>query len=84
MNKWVRESIKLVRGEHYLDRLMMIYPPEEISRGAVNTKIIQKLRQFYERRQCKELIYELIQLMEMEFKFPIDHPYIGFLLYERK
>lgn len=84
MNKWVKESIKLVRGEHYLDRLMVIYPPEEISRGAVNTKIIQKLRQFYEKRRCKELIYELIQLMEMEFKFPIDHPYIGFLLYDRK
>lgn len=84
MNKWVKESIKLVRGDYYLDRLMEIYPPEYISRGALDTKIIQNLRQFYEERKCKELIYEIIQLMDKKFKFPIDHPYIGFLLYDRK
>lgn len=84
MNKWVKESIKLVKGDCYLDRLMELYPPEEISRGAINTKAIRQLRQFYKERKCKELIYEVIRLMEIGYRFPIDHPYIGFLSYDRQ
>lgn len=38
MNKWVQKSIKLAKSEFYLDKLLEIYPPEEISREKILNK----------------------------------------------
>ncbi|MEM3036354.1 MAG: hypothetical protein QXS18_06090 [Thermoplasmata archaeon] len=79
MNKWVKESERLAKGDSYLDRLMEIYPPDELTRGIIASGDIKRLKEIYERKKCKELIAELIRLMKQEFRFPLDHPYIGFL-----
>ncbi len=32
MNIWVQKSIKLAKSRYYLDKLLEIYPPDEIGR----------------------------------------------------
>ncbi|MEN3038224.1 MAG: hypothetical protein ABDI07_03575 [Candidatus Kryptonium sp.] len=80
MNKWVRKSIELAKSENYLDRLLIIYPPDEVSRRKTSDMELQKLKEFFQRGECKNLIRELIKLKkEKNLKFPVEHPYIGFL-----
>ncbi len=79
MNKWVEESQKLALGNCYLDRLMEIYPPKELARGIIAAGDVKRLKELYEHKKCKSLILELIKLMKQEFRFSLDHPYIGFL-----
>lgn len=81
MNRWVKESEELVKGDFYLDKLIEIYPPEEISRGLVVNEETNILKELFEQKKCKELIIELIRLKKLGFKFPIENPYIGFLSY---
>ncbi|MEM5831606.1 MAG: hypothetical protein QXO40_05395 [Candidatus Aenigmatarchaeota archaeon] len=81
MNPWVEKSINLVKEKGYLDRLLEVYPPEEISRGRIVEKESPHLRELFEKRKCEELIKELINLKKKGFKFPIEHPYISFLSY---
>ncbi len=79
MNKWVEKSIKLVRSEFYLDKLLEIYPPEEISRERIVDNETTILKELFENKDCVNLIKELIRLKKKKFKFPIEHPYISFL-----
>lgn len=84
MNKWIKESEELVKGDFYLDRLMEIYPPEEISRGLIVEEKSPNLKALFETKNCNELIKELVRLKEQGFKFPIDHPYISFFDYYKE
>lgn len=84
MNKWVQESIKIARGEYYLDKLLEIYPPEEISREKNLETASPALKQLFQKRNCVKLIKELIRLKKSGFKFPIENPYISFLSYYEK
>ncbi len=84
MNEWVNESIKLAKSEGYLDRLLAIYPPEEISRGKIPEEESQELKDLFERKGCKELLKKLIDLKKKCFKFPIENPYIGFLTHDEE
>lgn len=79
MNKWVRKSAELAIGKFYLDRLMEIYPPDEITRGLSVEEKSHNLRELFARKRCKELVKELIRLKKLGFKFPIENPYISFL-----
>jgi hypothetical protein len=79
MNKWVEKSINLAKSEFYLDRLMEIYPPDEISREKNVDKESPILKQLFEKKSCLQLIKELIRLKKLGFKFPIENPYISFL-----
>lgn len=80
MNKWVQKSIKLAKSEFYLDKLLEIYPPEEISRGKIlNKEQFQLLKQLFQEKNCKGLVKELIHLKKQGFKFPIENPYVSFL-----
>ena len=81
MSEWIKKSIKLAFGEFYLDNLLEIYPPYEISRGLVVDEETGKLKEFYNSQKLDEFLKELIRLKKKGFKFPIDHPYISFLSY---
>lgn len=63
-----------------MDKLLEIYPPDEASREKINYKKLRKLKKFFQERNCNDLIKELIKLKKKEkLKFPIEHPYVGFL-----
>ncbi|MEO0254008.1 MAG: hypothetical protein ABIN20_01120 [candidate division WOR-3 bacterium] len=80
MNKWVQKSIKLAKSEFYLDKLLKIYPPEEISREkALSEQQYQLLKRLFKEKNCKDLVKELIHLKKQGFKFPIENPYVSFL-----
>jgi len=81
MNKWVQKSISLVKEKFYLDRLMKIYPPDEISREKIVEKESTELKQLFQEKNCIKLVKELIRLKKQGFKFPIENPYISFLSY---
>jgi len=78
MNKWIIKSKDLVKSNFYLDRLMEIYPPEEISRKKDVEKESPFLKQLFQEKKCSQLIRELIRLRKCGFKFPIENPYISF------
>jgi len=79
MNKLVQKSIRLAKNKFYLDKLLEIYPPDEISRGKIIEKESPLLEQFFQKRNCTKLVRELIRLKKEGFKFPIENPYISFL-----
>ncbi len=79
MNKWTKKSIKLAKSKFYLDRLLAIYPPDEISRGKFIEEESPALKQLFREKNCIKLIKELIRLKKHGFKFPIENPYISFL-----
>jgi hypothetical protein len=79
MNKWVQKSISLAKNNFYLDKLLGIYPPDEISRGKIIEKESPSIKQLFQERDCVKLVRELIRLKKRGFKFPIENPYISFL-----
>ncbi|MCM8772043.1 MAG: hypothetical protein NC922_03055 [Candidatus Omnitrophica bacterium] len=79
MNKWIEKSIKLAKSEGYLDKLLEIYPPEEIKRGKIVEDISPNLKTFFQNKDSINLIKELVHLKKEGFKFPIENPYISFL-----
>lgn len=81
MNKWVQKSTNLAKSNFYLDNLLKIYPPHEISRELILEEESSNFKNLFERKDCKQLIKELLRLKDMGFKFPIENPYISFLSY---
>ena len=79
MNKWVKKSFNLAISDHYLDNLLVIYPPDEIKRDLVVEEKSPKLKKIFQEKKANELLIELIRLKKLKFKFPIEHPYISFL-----
>jgi hypothetical protein len=84
MNKWVKKSLELAQSTGYLDKLMQIYPPDEIAREKNVEDETTNLKKFFENKNCHELIKELIHLKKKGFKFPIENPYISFLSYSEE
>ncbi len=81
MNKWVQKSANLAKGKYYLDKLLEIYPPDEISREKILKEESLFLEYLFKEKKCVNLIKELIRLKKQGFKFPIENPYISFLTY---
>lgn len=79
MNEWIKKSISLAKSNFYLDKLLEVYPPDEISRGKIVEEASPALRQLFQNRDSVNLVKELIRLKKKGFKFPIEHPYISFL-----
>jgi len=79
MNKWTSKSLKLVLKKGYLDKLFEIYPAIDKPRNLKVNNESKNLKEIYDRKNCNELIRELIRLKNAGFKFPIDNPYISFL-----
>ncbi len=79
MNKWVEKSINLAKSRFYLDKLLAIYPPTEISRGKIVENESPILEELFKEKNSIKLIKELIRLKKCGFKFPIENPYISFL-----
>lgn len=79
MNKWVQKSINLAKSKYYLDKLLEIYPPEDISREKILEKESPILKSLFQEKNCINLVKELIRLKKRGFKFPIENPYISFL-----
>jgi len=78
MNSWVNKSFKIVKSEFYLDRLLDIYPPDEIVRGKLTKKDKSIIEMYYKEQKCTELIKGLINLRKKGFKFPLESPYVNF------
>jgi hypothetical protein len=72
---WIEESLKIVNGIGYLDKLRKIYPISENIERYVDIEQIKKIRNYYEQRNPVELVKECMKLE----KFPIDNPYISIL-----
>lgn len=73
--------MKLSKDNFYLDRLLDIYPPDEVSRELVVEEEAPEIEKIFEKKHCLELIKELIRLKKLGFKFPIENPYVSFLTY---
>ncbi|MEO0172977.1 MAG: hypothetical protein ABIL13_07010 [candidate division WOR-3 bacterium] len=71
----------MAKSEFYLDKLLEIYPPEEISREKQVERESPILKRLFQEKNCKKLLRELIRLKKIGFKFPIENPYISFLSY---
>ncbi|HOV32113.1 MAG TPA: hypothetical protein PLX23_01960 [Candidatus Hydrogenedens sp.] len=84
MNIWVEKSIELSKNDFYLDNLLDIYPPDEISRELVVEEEATNLNFLFYKKNCLELVKELIRLKELDFKFPMENPYISFLSYSKE
>lgn len=84
MNKWAEKSVRLAGGKAYLDRLLEVYPPEEIGRELSVEKESPRLKLLFEQKKCEDLIAELIRLRRIGFKFPVENPYVSFLTYSKK
>ncbi len=88
MDKWIRESQRIAKECSYLDMLLDIYPPEDISREinleTISPEFKEKFQKFKSNRESEEnkqeFIKYLLNLKKQGLKFPIEHPYIGFLL----
>ncbi len=84
MNIWVNKSIELSKSNFYLDNLLDIYPPDEISRELVVEDKAPELKKLFDKKNCLELVKELIRLKKLGFKFPVENPYISFLSYYKE
>ena len=62
MNEWVKKSINLAKNKFYLDKLLEIYPPDEISRGKIIEKESPSLKKIFQERNCIKVVKELIRL----------------------
>ena len=79
MNEWIKKSINLAKSEFYLDKLLIIYPPDEISREKITKEESLVLKQLFQKKDSVNLMKELIYLKKKGLKFPIENPYISFL-----
>jgi hypothetical protein len=69
MNEWIKKSIELAFSEFYLDNLLEIYPPYEISRGLSVDEETKKLKEFYNSHKVDEFLKELIRLKKQAEKW---------------
>jgi hypothetical protein len=81
MNKYLKETLKIVKETPYLDNLLEVYPSEEIERGKKVEDFSPNLQEIFEKKKSKKLIEELIKLKKKGFKFPIEDPYVSILSY---
>lgn len=73
MNKWIKESIKLVNSPGYLDKLFNIYPISIGNDRQIDGPLLRKIYSSFDQNDNKELVKILLELE----KFPIDYPYIA-------
>lgn len=84
MDKWARISFDLVKGKFYLDKLLEIYPAQDLKRGEIDNKHSLLLKEFFYNKDCFNLIKQLILLKKKGFKFPIENSYISFLTHNNE
>jgi len=78
MNEWARRTLKLVRGENYLDRLQEVYPHEQGERY-IDANTLSRIRSYYESKDNISLLNQLLDLQ----KFPYKDSYVAFLRKDR-
>ena len=78
MNEWSTKTLKLVTDKNYLDQLQVIYSHEEGERE-VKDKVIEAIKESYNKKEEKELLNQLLGLE----KFPYKDSYVGFLRKDR-
>jgi len=74
MNAWVEKSIKMARGNGYLDKLQKVYPVSVNAIRKLDPQEKQDIIQAYKKKNARLLIETLLSFE----RFPIDEPYIGF------
>ncbi len=78
MNQWSKVTLKLVRKENYLDRLVEVYPHEEGERD-VDEDVLKAIRSSFESKNKNALLNQLLDLN----KFPYKESYVAFLRRDR-
>jgi hypothetical protein len=79
MNKWAKRTVEIATTSDYLDRLYDIYPSESKTRQ-VKKEVLTDIRKSYEKRDCKELLRQLLDLET----FPFKDSYVSFLRSDRE
>lgn len=80
---WIDKTKGLTKGD-YLDKLLEVYNPGEARRSSLSDEDATKLKKLFENKRCEELIRELVILRKKGFKFPIEDPYVGFLVHDEE
>lgn len=76
MNTWTEKSFELAKEKGYLDKIFKIYPVEQNgSENLVDDEMKEKIKEFLNNKNAKDLIAFLITFK----RFPFDEPYLGFL-----
>jgi hypothetical protein len=78
MNEWGTRTLAIVDQENYLDRLLSIYPNDDLERE-VDEQAIQDIQDAFEAGDNHTLLERLLDLE----KFPYKDSYVGFLRSER-
>lgn len=80
MNYFTQKSIDLANSSGYLDRLYDVYPVGESIEREIDEQLWEKVKYYFETKNCKELLKTLMKFS----KFPIDDPYVSIFRYDRK
>lgn len=75
MNIWTKKSIELAGQRNYLDLLYKIYPMSVNLRREPKLETVKKISEYFEARNSKELIKELLK----QEIFPIKDSYVAYL-----
>lgn len=78
MNIWSTQTLRIVNGENYLDRLQEVYPHEDAERD-VPDAVLESIKRSYDNRNHNELLNGLLNLK----KFPYKDSYVAFLRKDR-
>jgi len=78
MNEWVEKSVKIAKGDCYLDNLLNIYSFEEAERKLKIEDFSPNLKNLFVEKKNIELFKELIHLKKCGFKFPFENSFISF------
>lgn len=75
VNPWVERSIFTANAPGYLDRLHAVYPVTRELKREIPHRIVESVREAFERRDDLTLLRILLRLS----KFPVKDPYVAFL-----
>lgn len=79
MNEWAKKTLNLATEGDYLDKLLEIYPAMLSPERPLPENIKKEINDLYYNRKYKDLVFLLINLKNMNYPFPIEHPYAALL-----
>ncbi len=79
INEWTMKTLDLAEKGNYLDRLLDIYPAQLPPSRPLPPKIRQHIINLYNQRKYDELVILLIELKDLGYPFPVEHPYAALL-----
>ena len=79
INIWTQKTLDLATKSNYLDKLLEIYPAKLPPSRTLPRDIKNTIIKLYNEKKYVELVILLINLKDINFPFPIEHPYAALL-----